>query len=183
MQILAPGSTPEAGFDRPLALLAACHQRIERHCATLERLAEHLQTHGVDASARSAAASLLRYFDQSAQLHHADEEQDLFPLLIAHQPGLAVTLADLRDEHEEQDALWAGLGHLLRHLDALRHPDALAVQARRFARLNQEHLALENAEILPAAGRLLDTDELARLGAAMARRRGQRLASATEGHR
>jgi len=39
-----------------------------------------------------AAQGILRYFDTAGQLHHQDEEQDLFPALHAA-PGMAHSLA------------------------------------------------------------------------------------------
>ena len=70
-----------------LALLSACHGRISRQCATLERLSRHLPAHGSDAAAQTAAASVLRYFDTAAVHHHEDEEEDLFPALIESMAG------------------------------------------------------------------------------------------------
>jgi hypothetical protein len=76
-----------AGTDEPLEMLSACHARIQSQCATLRRLVAHLLAHGVDAEARLAAASVMRYFDTSARHHHADEEEDLFPALIEAMAG------------------------------------------------------------------------------------------------
>ena len=70
---------PGAGFDAPLAMLATCHERGERQCATLLRLVAHLREHGADAQAREAATAVMRYFDRASPDHHADEETDLFP--------------------------------------------------------------------------------------------------------
>lgn len=42
---------------------------------------------GVSEEARTAAISLLRYFDTSAGHHHADEEDDIFPALIESMAG------------------------------------------------------------------------------------------------
>ena len=47
-------SSPAAGFDEPFAMLHACHERVERSLALLERLTAHLAQHGADAQARDA---------------------------------------------------------------------------------------------------------------------------------
>src|SRR5512141_2630254 len=72
-----------AGFDDPLEMLLGCHRRIEKQLETLKRLRAHVEAKGVDAEASTAAQSVLRYFHSAAVNHHADEEQDLFPLLEA----------------------------------------------------------------------------------------------------
>ena len=82
---------PNAGFEVPLEMLAACHHRVESQCTTLQRLVAHLATHGSDEGARVAAAAVLRYFDTSAVDHHADEEIDLFPALIDSMAGSDAT--------------------------------------------------------------------------------------------
>ena len=77
-----PGfSSPAAGPEDPLAMLSACHERVERQCRTLTRLLPHLAQHGADAQAREAGQAVLRYFDEAAPNHHADEEDDLQALM------------------------------------------------------------------------------------------------------
>ena len=117
-----PGfSTPAASFEVPLEMLAACHLRIERQCATLHRLAQHLLTQGSDAQAQAAASALKRYFDISALDHHADEEVDLFPALIESMAGsdavcLREMIAVLSGEHRELENRWQRLRVVLQQV-------------------------------------------------------------------
>jgi hemerythrin-like domain-containing protein len=135
MNISIPGfSSPAAGTEAPLEMLAACHIRIERQCATLRRLAAHLAEHGADSQARSAAAGVLRYFDTAAPLHHADEEQDLFPALLESMAGsdpvcLKGMTQGLRDEHRELEAAWGRLRPRLQAIAAAAPPAASAASA------------------------------------------------------
>ena len=114
-----PGfSGPAASTEAPLEMLAACHIRIERQCATLRRLAAHLAEHGADGDARTAATHVMRYFDTAAIQHHADEEVDLFPALIDSMAGSdAVCLHDitqgLANEHRELETRWRRLRNVL----------------------------------------------------------------------
>jgi hypothetical protein len=56
-----PGfGAPAVGFDTPFEMLEACHERVQRTLALQQRLCEHLQTTGCDASARSAAGACAR---------------------------------------------------------------------------------------------------------------------------
>lgn len=166
------------GFDDPLGLLAACHQRIARHCDTLKRLPAHLETHGADRSAREAAQAILRYFREAGPKHHADEETDLFPRLrqCLGRPGcppqLEGWLRRLEAEHRAQDEAWGALAPALDVLARGRRPATLPTEP--FLALYRRHLALENDRILPLAGRLLAAETLAAMGRAMAARRGLR---------
>ena len=124
MNLPMPGSTSAAaGFDAPLAMLSACHQRIQRQCATLRRLVPHLAAHGSDAQAREAATQVLRYFALAAPQHHADEESDLFPALLESMAGSdAVCLRELLDglcaQHRELDARWRAVRRVLHRVAA-----------------------------------------------------------------
>jgi len=161
------------GFDDPLEMLLACHGRIEAQCDTLHRLVEHLSANGNDAQASQAARAILRYFDTAGQNHHQDEEQDLFPRLLA--AGDLTTqelVARLLAEHQTMDAAWQLLRPLLIDI-AENRPDQLdAAVAAHFIDLYAQHIALENAELLPLATALLNKEQLQLLGRNMAARRG-----------
>ncbi|WP_395702011.1 hemerythrin domain-containing protein [Aquabacterium sp.] len=173
-----PGhSAPAAGFEVPLEMLAACHGRVQAQCATLRRLAAHLARQGVDQQAQDAAAALMRYFDTSAVHHHADEEVDLFPALLESMAGsdavcLRQLTASLAAEHRELEQRWRDLRRRLEQVtraDATTLPDD---EVHDFIDLYERHIAREEAELLPMAGRLLSDAELDRIGQAMRARRG-----------
>lgn len=167
-------SGPSAGFDQPFEMLQACHARMERSLDLMERLGRHLQAHGCDAQARSAAADVLRYFDVAAPLHHQDEELHMLPQLRAQgQAGLA---ARLRADHQVMEHDW---GRLRPSLLAVRDgmPDTAALPAAvarwtQFAALYRRHLAAEEAHAFPVARRCLSAQQLQAMGEEMAARRG-----------
>lgn len=173
-----PGhSAPSAGFDAPLQMMSACHQRLHQQNATLIRLVGHLAQHGADADARSAAAAVMRYFDTAAVHHHADEEADLFPALLEAMAGSdAVCLRELteslKDEHRELETCWARVRDVLQHVAAGRNAVLDAAHVAALVDGYQRHIEREDNELLPMAERLLDDAALARIGGAMRARRG-----------
>lgn len=172
-----PGfSSPAAGFDQPLQMLAACHERVATQLSTLRRLAAHLRSHGADQQAREAAQAILRYFDISARHHHADEDVDLFPALLESMAGSdAVCLRALTEglsaEHRKLEAQWQTLRVLLVQIAEGQSLLLDEAEVGRFIERYETHIALENGELLPMAERLLSDGDLARLGAAMRQRR------------
>ena len=90
MKIQSPGAlAPD--FGTPLAMLTACHDKVRHFAALSLKLAAHIEAKGCDDEAREPASNILRYFDVAAPLHHADEEEDLFPALRAlGEPASAV---------------------------------------------------------------------------------------------
>ena len=176
-----PGLTsPGVGFDEPFEMLAACHERVQRSLDLLQRLIAHVDQHGCDANARSAAADVLRYFDLAGPLHHEDEERHVFPRLKDH-PDAAVraAVATLQTEHVLMHAMWERLrSMLLRWRDAPEGAapcppatDTERAMAHDFVQAYARHIPLEESLVYPAAQPTASAADLARMGEEMAARR------------
>lgn len=171
MSSVLGGAAP--GFDRPLDVLAACHDRIARQCDTLGKLLEHLPAHGADSQAQQAARAVLAYFDTAAVHHHDDEERNLFPLLeVANAAGACELVETLTLEHDAQSLLWRRLRPQLVHIEAGESAALDAALTQQFMASHRSHLEFENTHVLPLARKTLDATALTRLGRAMAARRG-----------
>lgn len=171
--------TPGAGFDQPLDLWQACHERVLRMCTLLQRLQEHLATRGVDGDAKITAVSVLRYFDEAAPRHHEDEELDLFPGLLAHlkpglerDEGLRRALELLRQDHRDMDGLWRILRVPLAEIAAGRQAVLDDAVIGLFVSRYRSHCEVEDTVLAPALRRLLTEREITALTRSMAARRG-----------
>lgn len=178
------GSRLESNYANPLGMLGDCHRRIERFLDILLTVTKEAQGGALSEEYRNALATALRYFREGAPRHTRDEEESLFPRLRKSQAIEArkamSLLDDLHRDHSVADAghlkveemgnRWLANGHLSPH-------DAQALtEALEFLRtLYQQHIALEDAEVFPLAGRLLQPDELRAIAHEMAARRGLRL--------
>lgn len=177
MTLTWPGhSAPAAGFEVPLEMLAACHLRVQDQCTTLLRLVPHLATQGADRPAQQAATAVMRYFDTAARHHHDDEERDLFPALIESMAGSdAVCLRDLTSsliaDHRALEARWAALRAVLAQVAGGQAAPLAADEVSGFTDLYAQHIAREEAELLPMAQRMLSDAELDRIGLSMRLRR------------
>lgn len=159
-------------FDDPLGMLRACHGRIERQLATLERLQRHLPENGCDAEARAAARAILRYFDGAAPNHHADEEGSVFPRLKAAMPGRAdALLADLEQDHAALAANWRHLRPLLAGIAAGACANLSPRQVAAVRAAYDAHIAKEESALIPLAAQAFDAATLAAIGREMAARR------------
>lgn len=169
--------SPAADFDHPLEILDGCHQRILRQCTLIDAIAARLASHPADPEARDAARAVVRFFDTAGAAHHRDEEEDLFPALVHYVPSLELNatralLARLRIDHANLDAAWREMRGTLMALALGGEPNLPIEAAQAFGAAYRRHIALEEAELLPLARRVLDTRLVARLGERMARRRG-----------
>ena len=175
MNTLLPDPAPD--FDQPMAVLKHCHGRIRKQLATLEKLLAHLPEHGADEQARQAASAILKYFDKAAHLHHDDEEQDLLPMLLAVAQGedaatLQALVPVILQEHKDMDAMWQDLHEQLTAIADGSGKQLPASIVRRFVQCYLGHMEREEGIVAPMALRLFAPGQMARLGAAMRRRRG-----------
>jgi hemerythrin-like domain-containing protein len=168
------GDVGAPSFDDPLGMLRACHGRIERQLATLERLARHLPEHGADADARAAARAILRYFDTAAPNHHADEEASVFPRLIARSPAARDLVQQLDSEHATLAANWRKLRPLLSGIASGQRATLPPGLVHEIHEAYDAHIATENDVLLPMCSDILKPEELAAIGGEMAARRGAR---------
>ena len=166
-----------AGFDEPLEMLLGCHRRIEKQLETLRRLRAHLETHAVDAQASIAAQNVLRYFTSAALNHHADEEQDLFPLLESRiddggeKARFAAFRARLEADHRTLESAWL---RLKRPLEAIAEglPRSLPpAEVQAFIDAYANHILTEENALKEFFDRWLGDDDRRTLGLAMAARR------------
>jgi hemerythrin-like domain-containing protein len=170
-------------FDDPLGMLRACHRRIERALEALELLARCEAREGLDEGARSALRHILEYFATGVPRHAKDEEESLFPRLRRALPERDVTVFNAKLDTLERDHIAADQAH--RELDLLGKKLLLTgrfegdEERARFAslvetlrRLYQEHIRLEDDEVLPLAASVVDDAAQDAVGAEMAARRG-----------
>ncbi|MEW6313350.1 MAG: hemerythrin domain-containing protein [Pseudomonadota bacterium] len=171
---MLPGD-PAPSFDAPLEMLHACHERIDAQCATLGKLAAHLPRHGNDTQAQQAAQAIMRYFDTAGRHHHQDEEEDLFPMLLACDKTASQALIEqIRDEHRAMEQAWQALRPALVAIASGSGAQLDTAAAEHFSKLYRDHIAHEEILLLPLAARLLSGAQQAALGHAMSKRRGVR---------
>jgi hemerythrin-like domain-containing protein len=177
------GQRPDHAFDEPLGLLSDCHRRIEHFLHVLEVVAARSSGDALATAERKDLEAAVTYFAQAAPRHTADEEQSLFPRLRASNDPAALdalaTVERLERDHEVADAHHAAVDGLVREwLAAGALPPARLSELRdRLAALRaiyEPHIAVEDRELFPAAGRLLSKDDVAAIGREMAERRSLR---------
>ena len=165
-----PLPSPAPTFDDPIELLVACHDKVRRFTDLMERLHTHVAAAGADREAADAARAILRYFDLAAPLHHADEDEDLYPALRSlGRAALDAALDEISAEHARLDHRWQALRPWLQAVSQGRATDT-HTDVSGFAQAYRVHAAREEAEIYPQA-RALSPDRLSALGRSMASRR------------
>jgi hemerythrin-like domain-containing protein len=178
-----PSRRPPAAFEpldhkllsRPLDFLLAEHYRLRAALTQLDWLARG----SMDDGRRKLAKALLRYFVEDYALHVADEEADFFPLLrqrCAGDAAFVASLDTLAGQHGNDAARLAAVVAGLRHLAQARQRDDglsdFAPGARGYTEALRQHIARENALLMPVARARLRSADLRRLAQRFATRRG-----------
>jgi hemerythrin-like domain-containing protein len=178
------GARPDSGFDDPLGLLSDCHRRVERFLGVLVAVSDRSRGRALARDEREALTTALRYFREAAPKHTQDEEDSLFPRMRAasgpHASAAHAALKKVEElERQHQDAaVWhrevdlLGERWLAQGLLSAEESERLADLLGLLRRLYQEHIAVEDNEIFPVAGRALDAAQLQEIGREMAARRG-----------
>jgi hemerythrin-like domain-containing protein len=176
------GAKPSPTFAQPLELLSDCHRRVESFLRALLLVTEQARGGELDARQREALETALRYFREAAPKHTADEEESLFPRMrelgdaatreaLAKIDALEADHEAAKVSHDVAEILgqrWLAEGRLgdadVKQLEnALKHLHSIY----------EHHIAVEDTEIFPLAGKVLPSQKLAEVGREMALRRGQ----------
>jgi hemerythrin-like domain-containing protein len=166
-------------FTDPTGLLSDCHRRIEMFLGSIAAVAEVIDRPATE-DIREALEAALRYFQQAAPKHTADEEESLFPRLRG------IANADLASALSKLDALeeehrWANPLHdRLDQLGAkflsdgrlsLAEIESFRAAIRDLRAMYARHISMEDTVVFPLAARVLSEEQKAIIADEMAGRR------------
>ena len=164
-------NNPAPDFDDPLGLLKACHQRILGFCELLEKMLAHINDHGIDSEVKQSAQKIHRYFSSAGVLHHMDEEQNLFPLLIGSSLKIATIIHGLKQDHIKINESWEKLSPVLGRPATIEGTSEFNQWVAEFCRAYRTHIKTEEDDLLSTAQHILSTEQLQQLGKHMKERR------------
>ena len=158
-------------LKNPLDFIAEDHMREREVCALIDKLVSAASLQEADIN------QMLAFLEDQLPQHLADEEIDLFPMMLER--------CDPEDEIEKViEKLHSDHGHALADAPAIvaliqstavefsQFSDGDCQQMAAFAHHARRHLILENAVILPIARARLTEDDLSTMKRHMLERRG-----------
>ena len=163
---------PAALLDAPLDYIFVDHVRQRSLCAALRRFTRQGY---VD---RGEADAVVTYLRHDVDLHHRDEEEDLFPSLlrrVALEDDLGATLARLVEDHRQSRTMIEAISAVMAKRPRTG-PVRLGPAARKlllaYAASEHHHLAAENGIVLAIARVRLTRGDLKAMSATMRDRHG-----------
>ena len=180
----APGVDAGVSIHDPLQHLVACHDRIEERLQILERVIPHLRSDSEEKrrEAREALDNALQFLEAMGRLHTQDEEESVFPRVLANggddTPLLKELTTMLESQHREKEGV---LEKIQAHVAGF--PPAPAPispeQASRFeglvghlAGIYRPHIMVENQRLIPLSADHLNAADSEQIRQEMRARRG-----------
>ena len=162
-------------IDTSLAGFSDCHHEFVAQLHSALYLPELVEA---AAKARVMANELLKMFGQGVSMHHAEEEQELFPAVLraaeagAESDTVRAMVDQLVSEHRDMEARWAQLRPAV---EAVARGETRAVDAALIQDMVQHffaHAHFEEEHFLPVAQKVLGRhgEAMADLGRALHRR-------------
>lgn len=149
-----PTFTPPDRFEA----LDQTHREVMQVLGIMDQLLDHVDENGPDEVARRMAMEVRSFFEGQARQHHADEEALVFPALLASDDvELVHNVRRLQQDHGWLEEDWLVLAPQIEAIErGYNWYDLTMLRAALpvFLALYQEHIALEELLVYPAAKRL-----------------------------
>ncbi|GFO71219.1 pyridoxamine 5'-phosphate oxidase [Bathymodiolus japonicus methanotrophic gill symbiont] len=159
---------PVAGFSDGLAVLTAYHEDFLQRGQQLLQLVANLKEQGMNEEYANQCMEVYCHYQHATHLHHQDEEQSLFPLLLGNSALVDGMIERLMMDHEEIEDAWNILAEQFRQPDKITNFDALQNSTQEFEKLLREHLTREDEDFSPHARAILNDQQRAESGGKMA---------------
>ncbi len=154
----------------PLSEFSNCHRGIVNKLDQLTQLANQVESGTLDIKSREAARSLIVFGQSVLLVHHEEEEQELFPLVIDCAPD-KTTKAEARgmidrliEEHRKLEALWADVEGTLKLVARGKTEGLSNFGAASLIKNYLAHVRFEEDHFLPFSAQILDVHGQSALG-------------------
>ncbi len=159
---------PVTGFSDGLVVLKSYHEDFIEHGNKLLQLVANLKQYGMNEAYANECMATYCHYDHATFLHHQDEEQGLFPLLLGSSALVDGMIERLMLDHEEIEKAWKLIAEQLKQPDKITNFAALQHSTIEFEKLLRAHLTREDEDFSPHAQAILNDKQKAVAGAKMA---------------
>lgn len=137
--------------------LDACHQQIQLHLEELSGLMPQMDAGSDEITFRKQVGAIEAFFSSTSRQHHAEEERNIFPPLLASDNAeLVQAVHTLQQDHGWIEQNWIELAPMLRAIaqgEDWIDPAELKNAVDVFLALMHDHIVLEETLIYPESKR------------------------------
>ncbi|MGH8615656.1 MAG: hemerythrin domain-containing protein [Gammaproteobacteria bacterium] len=159
---------PAENFSDGLKVLYSYHEQFLERGGELLVLVDRIQSDGMTEEHAYQCVQLHCYYQRANALHHQDEEQVLFPLIVHRSFLIDGMIERLVLDHEEIEEAWVELAPLLGSPEQIVDREKLKRLALEFEKLQREHVTRENEDFFPTLEERLAPEQRIEMGEKMA---------------
>ncbi|MCK4840740.1 MAG: hemerythrin domain-containing protein [Methylococcales bacterium] len=158
---------PVTDFSSGLQVLQDYHQDFLARGEHLIILAKHIKQQGMNEDLANQCMEMYCHYSHATHLHHKDEEEALFPLLINQSSLVLGMIERLMLDHEEIEASWDTLSTRLSNPEQITNFDHFLQLSIEFEKILREHLTREDEDFSPQIKKILTTKQIKQAGEKM----------------
>ncbi len=155
---------PATDFSNGLKVLKKYHQDFLSRGEHLLQLVQRINQQGIDENLANQCMETFWHYSHANHLHHQDEEQGLFPLMLGHSALIDGMIERLMLDHGEIEKAWAQLAERLSSPEKIHDFKYLTQLAEDFEKLQRDHLNREDEDFSPQVIAVLTEPQLQALG-------------------
>jgi len=161
-------SDPVTDFSNGLLVLKTYHEDFLVRGVKLLDLVAEIKQQGMNESLANQCAAMFCHYGYANDLHHQDEEQALFPLLVGQSVIIDGMIERLMMDHEEIEKSWTLLAEKLSSPEQINGFDQLIQIAGDYEKIQREHLTREDEDFSPKVKAILNAEQIQQAGKKMA---------------
>lgn len=159
---------PATDFSNGLHVIQNYHQDFLERGSNLVALAKEIKQQGITEELANQCMDMYCHYSHATHLHHKDEEEALFPLLV-NQSSLVIGMIErLMLDHEEIEQSWQELSTRLNNPELITNTDHFLHLTIEFEQKLRDHLTREDEDFSPQIEKLLTTEQIKQAGEKMA---------------
>jgi len=158
---------PATDFSNGLQVITDYHQDFLAKGLQLVELAKEIKQQGMTEDLANQCMKMYCHYSHATILHHKDEEEALFPLLVDKSSLVIGMIERLIMDHEEIEESWAALSTRLNNPEQITNFDHFLHLTIEFEKILREHLTREDEDFSPQIKKILTAEQMKQAGEKM----------------
>ncbi|MCF6251575.1 MAG: hemerythrin domain-containing protein [Methylococcaceae bacterium] len=158
---------PATDFSNGLLVISDYHHDFLARGLQLVELAKEIKKQGMTEQLANQCMEMYCHYSHATHLHHKDEEEVLFPLLVDQSSLIIGMIERLIMDHEEIEESWATLSTRLSQPEKITNFDHFLHITLAFEKILREHLTREDEDFSPQIKKILAAEQIKQAGKKM----------------
>jgi len=158
---------PVTDFSNGLQVIQEYHQDFLARGIQLVELANKIKQQGMSEDLANQCINMYCHYSHATHLHHKDEEEALFPVLVDQSSLVLGMIERLMIDHEEIETSWEALSTQLSNPEQITNFDDFVQLTIEFEKILRDHLTREDEDFSPKIKEILSASQIKQIGEKM----------------